>query len=197
MHSELELDLANGAPSNPESTERSVLEETVNRQHVVDDLLQLARSDSDPSDFASAPVDLDDIVLREARRVRERDRVKVDLRGVSAAQTVGDAQQLARATRNLLDNAERHATTSVTITLAEIAGRVRLTVTDDGSGIPAGDRERIFERFSRLDEARTRDAGGTGLGLAIVRDIVRRSNGTITIADGLPTTFVVDLPVAP
>jgi signal transduction histidine kinase len=197
IRSELELDLAHGEPVDPAATERSVLDETLNLQQLVDDLLQLARSDDGPVEPTLRPVDLDDVVLREGRRLRERGRVNIDLRGVSAAQTIGDAQQLSRATRNLLDNAERHAATLVTITLAEIDGRVRLTIGDDGAGISAEDRQHVFERFTRLDDARTRDAGGTGLGLAIVRDIIQRHGGRIVIEDGLPTTFVVDLPVAP
>ncbi len=197
IRTELELDLAHGEPVDPATTERSVLDETLNLQQLVDDLLQLARSDDGPIESTRGPVDLDDVVLREARRLRERGRVNIDLRSVSAAQTIGDTQQLTRATRNLLDNAERHATTLVTITLAEIDSRVRLTISDDGAGISADDRQHVFERFTRLDEARSRDAGGSGLGLAIVRDIVQRHGGSIDIEDGLPTTFVVDLPLAP
>jgi signal transduction histidine kinase len=67
-------------------------------------------------------------------------------------------------------------------------------VSDDGTGIPTDKRAEVFERFTRLDEARTRDAGGTGLGLAITRDIVERHGGTIRLADGPATTFVVELP---
>jgi signal transduction histidine kinase len=197
IRTELELDLAHGKPVDPATTERSVLDETLDLQQLVDDLLQLARSDDGPFESTRRPVDLDDVVLREARRLRERGRVSVDLRGVSAAQTIGDTQQLSRAIRNLLDNAERHATALVTITLAEIDGRVRLTISDDGAGISADDRQHVFERFTRLDDARSRDAGGTGLGLAIVRDIVQRHGGSINIEDRLPTTFVVDLPLAP
>ena len=198
IRGELELDLAHGEPVDPAVTERSVLDETLNLQQLVDDLLQLARSDDGSLvEPTRGRIDLDDVVLREARRLRERGRANVDLRGVSAAQTIGDTQQLARAMRNLLDNAERHASTLVTITLAEIDGRVRLTISDDGAGISADDRQHVFERFTRLDDARSRDAGGTGLGLAIVRDIVQRHGGSIAVEDGLPTTFVVDLPLAP
>lgn len=197
IRGELELDLAHGVPVDPSTTERSVLDETIDLQHLVDDLLQLARSDDGLFELTLQPVDLDDVVLHEARRLRERGRVNVDLGRVSAAQTIGDIQQLSRATRNLLDNAERHAATTVTISLAEIDGRVRLTVSDDGAGISTDDRQHLFERFTRLDDARTRDAGGTGLGLAIVRDIMQRHNGSIAIEDGMPTTFVVDLPRVP
>ena len=197
IRSEIEIGIATGEPADQAARERSVLEETINLQHLVDDLLQLARSDEGLADSDFGPVDLDDIVLREARRLRERARVGVDARGVSAAHISGDARQLARAVRNLLDNAERHASSTATITLAEIDGQVRLTVADDGDGIPLEARQLIFERFARLDDARTRDAGGTGLGLAIVRDIIQRHGGTVTLDSGPATRFVVALPLLP
>ena len=197
IRSEIEIGIATGEPADQAARERSVLEETINLQHLVDDLLQLARSDEGLADSDFGPVDLDDIVLRETRRLRERARVGVDARGVSAAHISGDARQLARAVRNLLDNAERHASSTATITLAEIDGQVRLTVADDGDGIPLEARQLIFERFARLDDARTRDAGGTGLGLAIVRDIIQRHGGTVTLDGGPATRFVVALPLLP
>jgi signal transduction histidine kinase len=86
----------------------------------------------------------------------------------------GEAMQLERLLRNLLDNAVRHARTTVTVTLERTADEVVLEVLDDGPGIPAEDRERVFERFARLDDARTRDAGGSGLGLTLARDIATR-----------------------
>jgi signal transduction histidine kinase len=98
--------------------------------------------------------------------------------------------------RNLLDNAGRHATSRISVSLAEQGDEVVLEVADDGSGIPVADRSRVFERFVRLDEARTRDEGGSGLGLAIVRKIVDTAHGTVEIGD-VPTggaRFVVRLP---
>jgi signal transduction histidine kinase len=194
IRSELEIDLAGGSPANPDSTERSVLAEAVNLHHLVEDLLQLARSDDHLEAGSFQPVDLDDIVLREGRRLAERGRVRVDLAGVSAGHVDGDPRQLTRAVRNLFDNAERHAGSAVVVTLGELDDRLRFTVSDDGDGIPEESRELVFERFSRLDDARSRDAGGTGLGLAIVRDIVGRHGGTIHLEDSPRTRFVVDLP---
>jgi signal transduction histidine kinase len=194
MRSELEVDLADPDAADLVATERSLLEETLGLQHLVEDLLQLARSDAALNDLDMIAVDLDDIVFREARRVAERGRVTVDTRGVSGAHVSGDPTQLARAVRNLLDNAERHAERNVTITLVEQGRRARLTVADDGAGIALDQRANVFERFARLDEARTRDAGGTGLGLAITRDIVERHDGTIVLLDAVSTTFVLELP---
>jgi signal transduction histidine kinase len=195
IRTELEVDLAQTEQNaDPIATERSVLDETIGLQRLVDDLLHLARSDAGATDFVGVSVDLDDIVLTETRRLAERGQVIVDSRRVSAANVTGAASQLTQAVQNLLDNAERHAETTVTITLAETDGLARLTVSDDGAGIPEDKRGEVFERFTRLDEARTRDAGGTGLGLAITRDIVERHGGTIQLADGPITTFVVELP---
>ena len=197
IRAELEVDIARPQPDNTTTTRQSVLEETITLQHLVDDLLHLARVDGATAEIRWRRVDLDDIVFREARRLHERGRVTVDLRGVCAVQTIGDPDQLARATRNLIENAERHATSTVIVTLTELDSRAQLSVSDDGDGIPAEDRQRIFERFARLDEGRTRDAGGTGLGLAIVRDIIERHGGTIDVDEISSTEFVVKLPLAP
>jgi signal transduction histidine kinase len=86
---------------------------------------------------------------------------------------------------NLLDNAVRHARGAVTVTLAEDEGTAVLVVADDGPGIPAADRERVFERFTRLDSARSAD-GGAGLGLAIARDIAERHGGGLAVDSVLP-----------
>ena len=197
IRAELEVDLATGEPCDPTRTEQSVLDETVHLQQLVEDLLHLARGDDGIVDSDFQPLDLDDIVLREARRLRERGRVAVDLKGVAAAQTIGDPHQLARAVRNLFDNAERHAASTVIVGLAESEGRVLLTVSDDGDGISLEDRDVIFQRFTRLDDARARDTGGTGLGLAIVRDIVQRHHGTVELDSRAQTRFVVELPLVP
>ena len=197
IRAELEVDLATGEPADPTRTEQSVLDETLHLQQLVEDLLHLARGDDGIADSDFRPVDLDDIVLREARRLRERGRVAVDLKGVAAAQTIGDPHQLSRAVRNLFDNAERHAASTVTVGLDESEGRVLLTVSDDGDGISPEDRDVIFERFTRLDDARARDTGGTGLGLAIVRDIVQRHHGTVDMDSRAETRFMVELPLVP
>lgn len=162
---------------------------------LVDDLLALARLDANRNAHFE-PVDLDDIVLDEVRRHRIGD-VTIDATGVSAGRVRGDAAALVRVARNLLDNAVRHAVHTVTVRLQETGGDIALTVADDGSGVPAADRERIFERFTRLDEARSRDAGGAGLGLAIVRDVARLHGGDVRVTDNHPgAVFTVTLPAA-
>ena len=84
---------------------------------------------------------------------------------------------------NLLSNARRHARSEVALSLQEYGDQVVLTVDDDGDGIPAEDRERVFERFVRLDEARGRDAGGSGLGLAIVHKVVSGLGGSVRVQE--------------
>jgi signal transduction histidine kinase len=194
MRGELELHLAHPGSSDPLETERSALAETIALQHLVDDLLELARADANVEPRLIGTVDLDDIVMHEVRRLNERGVVQVETSALSAAQVSGDPEQLRRAVRNVLDNAERHATGAVTVSLQEHNGKAILAIGDDGAGIAAADRPLVFDRFARLDEARTRDRGGSGLGLAITRDIVVRHGGTIRLADGPATVFVIELP---
>lgn len=180
IRSELEVDLAHPDTSDPWRTHRSVLDETERLQHLVDDLLQLARTDATGSRPATSVIDLDDLVLTEAERVRAAGRLHVDISELSAAQLIGDPDALTRAVRNLADNAVRHARTAVAFSVHESNGHAVLTVADDGPGIPAGEAKRVFERFTRLDPARHSD-GGVGLGLAIAREIVTSHGGTIVV----------------
>ncbi len=105
------------------------------------------------------------------------------LESVEEAIVLGDARQLDRLVRNLVDNAVRYAVDEVAVRIEVRPGEVVLSVDDDGPGIPEADRERVFERFTRLDESRSRDAGGIGLGLAIAREIAVRHGGTLTIGE--------------
>ena len=194
----LEVDLADASSTAAElaTTHEGVLADTIGLQLLLDDLLHLARSDGDGhGPMPRELVDLDDVVLAEASAVRGRGRLPVDVRRVTAVQTQGSRTDLTRVVRNLLDNAERHATSALTLTLAVVDGRVRLTVRDDGPGIAVDQRERVFERFTRLDDARSPNGGHTGLGLAIARDIVDRHGGKIAIEGTTDNTcFVVTLP---
>jgi signal transduction histidine kinase len=198
IRSEIEVDLAHPERADLAATQRSVLEEATALELLVDDLLHLARSDAGRAPAVDAAVDLDDIVLRHVARLRADGRVRVDASDVSAAQVRGDAAALDRAVANLVDNAARHATTTVTLTLAEHDGAAVLGVGDDGPGIPVDRRDVVFERFARLDDARSRTTGGTGLGLAIAREVARHHGGDVTIdaehADG--ARFVLRLPLS-
>lgn len=196
IRSALEVAIAHPQAGDPDSTYANLLGDAVQLQRVVDDLLFLARSESGAIERPDAIVDLDDLVLEQVRHLKARGRVAVAASAVSAARVSGDAHQLARAISNLASNAERHASTTVTFELSEHDGVSELGVADDGPGIPVEQRETVFDRFTRLDEARSRDAGGAGLGLAIVADIVARHRGTITVtsADSGGARFVMTLP---
>jgi signal transduction histidine kinase len=160
-----------------------LLSEDLRMQALVEDLLLLARSDEGRLAGVRRPVDLDDLALAEATRLRRLGGVAVDASGVGAGQVAGDPAQLARVVRNLADNAARHAATAVALGVATDGGTVRLWVADDGPGIPVAERERVFERFTRLDTARARGTGGYGLGLAIAAEVVRAHGGSIAVDD--------------
>jgi signal transduction histidine kinase len=173
-----------------------VLAEGRRLEDLVSALLILARLDDNRVVIDAEPADLDDLVLAETERARRGGRVAVDVSGVSAGQVRGAAVLLRQVVRNLLDNATRHAATRVLVRLVEVGGWVELVVEDDGDGIPEEERERVFDRFVRLDAARAREEGGAGLGLAIVRNIVELGHGTVTV-DASPlggARFAVRLP---
>jgi signal transduction histidine kinase len=114
----------------------------------------------------------------------------------------GDPDGLRRILVNLIDNAVRYATGSVDVAVCQDTGELPavLTVTDDGPGIPTDERERVFDRFYRLEASRSRESGGTGLGLPIVRDLARAHNGSVRLQDRLDgkrgLQAVVRLPAA-
>jgi signal transduction histidine kinase len=198
LRARLEIDLYQPPDTAWPNAGLDALEEVVAMQRLIDDLLELARLDTRTTLTRHEPVDLDDLTLREAERLRTRGRVTVDTHAVSAGQVIGDPHQLRRALRNLLDNAERHATHTVTLDLHETDDTVELTVTDDGPGIPVGEHEHIFEPFTRIDNHRTRDGNGTGLGLAIARELVRAHQGDISVTvDIHGTHFTIRLPQSP
>jgi signal transduction histidine kinase len=160
----------------------TVLAEDLRLQRLAEDLLLLTRADEHSLALRRRPVDLDDLVFEEARRLRDATGLRVDAAAVSAARVEGDAAALAQVLRNLADNAARHAGGRLALSLAERDGLAVLWVEDDGPGIPEADRERVFERFVRLDDARARDDGGSGLGLAIVAELVAAHGGTVAVA---------------
>lgn len=161
----------------------TVMAEGTRVQQLIEDLLLLARADERSMQLHRRHVDLDDVVFDEARRLRDTTDLRIETSRVSAGQVDGDEAALRRVLRNLGENAARHARTRVSFGLYELAGDVELTVDDDGVGIPVADRERVLERFVRLDAARARDGGGSGLGLAIVAELVVGHGGTVEVTD--------------
>ena len=177
---------------------RDALVEVGRMEQLVTGLLMLARSDAGVGlSNGGVDLDLDDIVLAEVTRASEPGGPGIALGAFAPARIRGDADQLGRAVRNLIDNATRHAARSVTVELRPEVDVAVLVVADDGAGIDAAKREWVFERFTRLDDARSRDGGGSGLGLAIVRDIVEAHGGTVAATDSAAgARLVVRVPLA-
>jgi signal transduction histidine kinase len=199
MRAEMEVDAAHPETADPPATAAGVLAETLTLQRLVDDLLLLARSDAGAVDLRRrGTVDLDEVVQRRLAVIRAAGERRLDVGALTPVQVDGDPDQLQRAVGNLLDNAVRHARDRILVTLREEPGGwAEFVVADDGPGVPAADHDRVFERFTRLDEARSTRDGGAGLGLAIARDIAERHGGTLTLdEDASPgARFVLRLPV--
>jgi signal transduction histidine kinase len=205
---QLEVALSHPDTAVWEATAEDLLSENQRMERLVNDLLFLARSEERPAGLAGAtPLDLDDIVLAEAGRLRQRGRVQVDISRVSAGRVQGVGDHLTRVVRNLVENAERYAAGTVRLELRRVnangrGAQIQLVVSDDGPGVPRQHREHIFDRFIRLDDARSRPdgdyGGGSGLGLAICREIVTTHGGRIWAdeAKGGGARFVVQIPVA-
>ena len=183
VRTELEVDRDHPATADVAATQSSVLEEVGHLQQLVEDLLHLARADVS-SVAPGKVVELSPLIEREVARA-ESSRVRGDSVRITVSLTgawvVGDGTQLARLVRNLLDNAVRHSRSTVAVSTVVMGDVIRLTIDDDGAGIPQHERTRVFERFARLDQARTTGSGGSGLGLAIAQDIVERHGGTISV----------------
>jgi signal transduction histidine kinase len=196
FRAQLEVALEHPAGTGWEPTARDLLDDSDRMERLVRDLLYLARQDETAAPPADL-VDLDDVVLEETRRLRSRTTLPIDTGSVSAAPVRGSRDDLARVVRNLLDNAERHAASRVTVTTTTTASGVELVVSDDGPGVGLRHRPHVFERFYRGDEARQHEAGSTGLGLAIVAAVTARHGGSVNLAGSGPGAhFVVHLPPA-
>jgi signal transduction histidine kinase len=149
---------------------------------LVENLLLLSQADDHALTVSCRDVDLDDLVDQEVRRLRQLTSLAVRLDN-GPVRVHGDDHQLQQVLRNLLDNAARHATGVVAVTVSQGARGAVVRVEDDGPGIPPNDRDRVFERFVRLDESRSRHSGGAGLGLAIARELVLAHGGTLVVGD--------------
>jgi signal transduction histidine kinase len=176
----LELLARDGAAHDRAETVAALRGETERLNQLVDALLLLARADERGLRPRRDDVDLDEVV--EAERLRPAlAGLRVDAEPV---RVVGDRGQLARVVRNLVDNACRHARSTVLVTVRRDGRHAVLDVTDDGPGVPVAERARVFQRFVRLDDARARAEGGAGLGLAIVAEVVAAHGGTVAALDG-------------
>jgi signal transduction histidine kinase len=162
----------------------AVLDEGARLERLVKGMLLLAQVTERSLQATDRAVDLDDLMLAEARRLRDTMALSIDATGVGPARVSGDETLLGQVVRNLVDNAAQHASGRVTLSLRVDGGEALLAVEDDGHGVPAAERDRVFERFVRLDASRARASGGTGLGLAIVRETVEAHGGTVRVLDG-------------
>ena len=172
--------------------------ELVRMRGLVGNLMVLARADAHDVVLNPTDVDLDDLVDHEARRLRATSALVVTTR-IEPVRVHADLPLLAQPLRNLVDNAERHAAARVALTLLTEGDEAVVRVDNDGPPIDPADRERVFERFVRLDVSRTRDAGGSGLGLAITRAGIVSQGGQVHVVDHPDgwCRFEIRLPLTP
>lgn len=156
----------------------TVLLESKRMRFLVDNLMTLAKADSHDLDLRRDDVDLDDVVQTEIQRLRSSTGHRVVV-AVPPVRMVGDALRLTQVARNLLENADRHACSTISVSLSSDDTEAVFCIDNDGPVIEASLRERVFERFVRLDDSRSRDFGGSGLGLAISAEIVHAHGGSI------------------
>ncbi len=186
------------AQAHPDSADwnalmNEVLEQDQRMSSLIDNMLRLARSDDDHGSKVRELIDFAE-VTRDS--VPTNPRVPVRLLRLDETVVRDDATQLGSISSNLIDNAIRFARTQVTVSLLRQGRWIELRVSDDGPGVDPAERERIFERFVRSDEHRSRAGGGAGLGLAIVERLVAERGGDVSVMDAKPgATFVVRLPV--
>lgn len=190
IRAQLEVALAHPEGSSWVNVATDGLAETERLERLVGDLLALAKAEE--LGTQRDLVDLGEIVETEVERCAD-ERVAVEL---TRMMVEGDAGQLERAFANLLDNARRFATDRIDVAVRRSKGAVVLSVDDDGPGIAEADQQRVFERFTRLQDGRTRNDGGVGIGLALVARVVEGHHGVVSCSRSSlgGTRFEVRLP---
>jgi two-component system sensor histidine kinase SenX3 len=171
---------------------------------IIDDLLDLTRIEAEQAGLRE-PLGVHQVVAEAVSRIQplaESRRITLDTSGVSRRHVLrGDGRQLVSAIGNLLENACKYSEEGSTVEVSsrKVDGWMEVAVRDHGIGIPEADLERVFERFYRVDRARSRGTGGTGLGLAIVRHVASNHAGEVrlTSEEGVGSTFTLRLPAAP
>jgi signal transduction histidine kinase len=171
------------AAADPERADWAGVADTVVREGrrldaLISRLFWLARSDEDRLEATPVEVDLDDLLFDEASRVRAMSDLTVDTTMVQPTRVIGDETMLRHMVRNVVDNALRYSQGELRLAARYEGDLAVVTVADDGVGVDLATSDRLFERFTRADSARSRDRGGTGLGLAIVAEIARRHGGS-------------------
>jgi len=156
--------------------------ETARMGRLVEGLLTLAKANDGGLRLETSDVDLDDVLNEEVRRLRSTSLRRIEA-SVEPARVTGDSQRIGQVLRNVLDNADRHAASVIRVAVQNTNDGARVIIDNDGPPVPAPERQRIFERFVRLDESRSRDSGGSGLGLAIAAGIMAAHHGWIRTVD--------------
>lgn len=192
---QLDVDALHPDDADPVATAASVRSEAQRLTGVVEDLLLLARAEG--ADGSSHRLlDIDDVVRVGVESVDRGDK-KLVLSASTGAVVRGEERHLQRVVTNLVSNALRHARSTIEVSVSVEGTRLVIAVEDDGDGVALADRERIFDRFVRLDEARARDGGGSGLGLALAKEIVLQHGGSLDVDDSSAggARFLVGLPI--
>jgi two-component system phosphate regulon sensor histidine kinase PhoR len=197
--------LESGAKEDPESCQRflSIIRRNASRMHeLIDDILELTAIEGGNVHLRAAPVDLHSLVDEiHASLASKAETQNITLRNDVAPDTFvyADARRLEQMLTNLVDNGIKFTRPNSIVAVNHETGvRDRILVSDNGEGIPAQHLERLFERFYRIDRARSREMGGTGLGLAIVKHLALLHGGEITVQSelGKGSTFTIHLPKA-
>ncbi|WP_162141451.1 sensor histidine kinase [Smaragdicoccus niigatensis] len=175
-----------------------LLPEAQRMGRLVDDLLLLARADESGMTLRLTVLDLDHLIDEEVIRARSGTDKRL-VTQVRPVQVTADREKLGRALRNVIDNAVRYAASRVTIELSQTHGEIVIIVRDDGPGIGLEHREKVFDRFYRIGDDRSRDSGGSGLGIPITAEIIGAHHGRIRIAGsvGTGTAVIITIPEDP
>ena len=198
--------LENGAKEDPESCQRflSIIRKNASRMHMlIDDILELTAIEGGAIQLRAAPIDLhelvNDVCLSLTTQAQARN-VTLENKVASGVTVYADSRRLEQMLTNLVDNGIKFNHENGAVSIEHESGeRDRILVTDNGDGIPAQHLERLFERFYRVDRARSRELGGTGLGLAIVKHLALLHGGEVTVESelGKGSTFILHLPKNP
>jgi two-component system phosphate regulon sensor histidine kinase PhoR len=198
--------LESGAREDPESCQRflSIIRKNASRMHtLIDDILDLTAIEAGNVQLRAGPVDLRELVSEVcASLANKAEAQKVTLQNNVAPETLvyADVRRLDQMLTNLIENGIKFSRENGTVSISHHSGdRDQIVIEDNGDGIPAQHVERLFERFYRVDRARSRDMGGTGLGLAIVKHLALLHGGEVTVDSelGKGSTFTIHLPKSP
>jgi signal transduction histidine kinase len=179
-----------------ESTLRTAMESTSFMNRLIEDLLLLAMMQEHMTQTTVKMADITTAAVTQLETVAKQHNKTLTYSpapDARAPERTGNTTLLQRAVMNCIENAIKYARTTVTVTVTPIDGRTQVTITDDGTGIPATHLPHVWERFYRVDSSRARKSGGTGLGLAITKSIVEKHGGKVSIAseEGKHTTVTI------